>query len=200
MNDTLHYDVPYPAELSRVTTFFRIFLLIPHMVVLAVLGAVTEIITIIAWFVILFTGRYPRGMWEFSLSVARYSARVSTYGALLRGEFPPFGGGGDYPMQYELAYPEQMNRLSTLLRIFYVIPHWIIFYFLNIALEVVTFVAWFAILFTGRYPQGMFSFAVGVMRWQQRVGTYLLLLTDAYPPFSTDPGPGAAPGYATGMA
>lgn len=200
MNDTLHFDVEYPGQLNRVTTFFRILLLIPHMIVLAVLGAVMEIITIIAWFAILFTGQYPRGMWDFSFSIARYAARVSTYAALLRDEFPPFGGGGAYPVRYELAYPDNMNRLSTLLRIFYVIPHWIIFYFLNIALQVITFVAWFAILFTGTYPQGMFTFAVGVLRWQQRVGTYVLLLTDAYPPFSTDPGSAGTPGYATGMA
>ncbi|HLZ68390.1 MAG TPA: DUF4389 domain-containing protein [Dehalococcoidia bacterium] len=199
MSDTVHYDVPYPAQLNRVTTLLRIFMLIPHMIVLAVLGVCMEVVTVIAWFAILITGKYPRGMWDFSLSVARYAARVSSYGALLRDEYPPFGGGGDYPLQYELAYSEPMNRLSTLLRIIYAIPHIIVLYLLGIALEVITFIAWWAILFTGKYPQGMFTFAVGVSRWQQRASAYVLLLTDAYPPFSMEPGP-AAPGYATGMA
>ncbi len=199
MSDTVHYDVQYPPQLNRVTTLLRIFMLIPHIIVLAVLGIAMEIVTLIAWFAILITGSYPRGMWDFSLSVARYAARVSTYGFLVRDEFPPFGGGDEYPIQYELAYPEHMSRLTTFFRIILFIPHYIVIGLLNVALEVVTFIAWWAILFTGRYPQGMFSFAVGVMRWQQRAGAYLLLLTDAYPPFSMEKALPAS-GYATGMA
>jgi len=200
VNDTLHFDVQYPERLNRLTTFFRVLLLIPHMLVLAVLGLVAYIVTVIAWLAILITGSYPRGLWDFTFSVTRYAGRVSAYYYLMRDEFPPFGGSGDYPVTYELAYPEQMSRLTTFFRAILVIPHYIIVYFLQIALSVITFIAWFAILFTGQYPRGMFSFAVGVLRWQQRVIAYYALLTDAYPPFSMEAGPATAHGYATGMA
>ncbi|HEY7294852.1 MAG TPA: DUF4389 domain-containing protein [Dehalococcoidia bacterium] len=200
MSDTLHYDVPYPAELSRLTTFFRIILLIPHLILLALLGLVLYIVTIVAWFAILITGSYPRSMWEFSLSVTRYAGRIAAYYYLMRDEFPPLGGGGEYPITYELEYSEHLSRVTTLFRAILVIPHYIVLYFLQIALSVITFIAWVAILITARYPQGMFAFAVGVVRWQQRVLAYYLLLTDAYPPFNMDADPAAAPGYATGMA
>ena len=199
MQPVLQYDVAYKQGLNRLTSFFRYFTMIPHIIVLAVLGIALEFVTFIAWFAILITGKYPRGMWEFSLGVARYSARLSTYQNLLRDEFPPFGGGGDYPVQFELEYPDSMNRLTTFFRVLLAIPHMIVLYVLNALVGVVTLIAWFAILFTGNYPRGMFDFAVGVLRWQMRVGTYMLLLTDAYPPFTTAQVSGPSSGYATGM-
>ncbi len=200
MNDTVHFDVPYPDRLNRITTLLRGLTVIPHVIVLGVLFMAELVVAFIAWFAVLFTGRYPRGMWEFSLGVLRYTARLSAYYYLLRDEFPPFGSGGEYPVQYELAYPESMSRLTTFFRGLLIIPHHIIVSVLGAVLGVVALIAWFAILFTGQYPRGLFIFAVGVIRWQQRVLAYQLYLTDAYPPFSMDPGPAPAAGYARGMA
>jgi hypothetical protein len=122
VNDTVHFDVPYPDHLNRVTTLLRGFTVIPHVIVLGVLFVVELVVSVIAWFAILITGTYPRGMWEFSLGITRYTARVSAYYYLLRDEFPPFGGGGEYAVQYELAYPEHMSRLTTFFRGLLAIP------------------------------------------------------------------------------
>ena len=92
----------------------------------------------------------------------------------------------NYPITFGAVYPEKMSRLTTFFRYLLVIPHAIILYFLAIAFGVVTFIAWFAILFTGKYPKGMYDFAVGVMRWSTRVMGYYTFMTDKYPPFTMD--------------
>jgi hypothetical protein len=92
----------------------------------------------------------------------------------------------DYPITFGAVYPDKMSRLSTFFRIILVIPHAIVLYFVGIAAGVIGFIAWWAILFTGKYPKGMFDFFVGFMRWTTRVNGYTYLLTDKYPPFSLD--------------
>jgi hypothetical protein len=92
----------------------------------------------------------------------------------------------DYPITFGAVYPEKMSRLTTFFRCILVIPHYIVLYFLAIAACIVTFIAWWAILFTGKYPKGMFDFFAGYMRWMTRVSGYIYLLTDKYPPFSMD--------------
>jgi hypothetical protein len=179
----LQYDVEYPQRLSRLLIFIKWLLVIPHLIVMSILGIAVFVVTVIAWFAILITGRYPRGMWEFVVKTMRWWANVGAYLTLMRDEYPPFGEGS-YPVVFELSYPERLSRGLIFVKWLLVIPHQIILYFLQIAVEVVLFIAWFAILFTGRYPAGLFSFTVGYNRWQYRVYTYLLLLTDAYPPFS----------------
>jgi len=91
-----------------------------------------------------------------------------------------------YPITFGAVYPEKMSRLTTFFRCILVIPHMIILYFVAIAASIVAFIAWWAILFTGKYPKGMFDFFVGYMRWPTRVNGYSYLLTDKYPPFSMD--------------
>jgi hypothetical protein len=179
----LQYDVEYPQRLSRLLIFIKWLLVIPHLIVLSILGFAAFVVTVIGWFAILITGRYPRGMWEFVVKTMRWWANVSAYFTLMRDEYPPFGEGA-YPVVFELSYPDRLSRGLIFIKWLLVIPHQIILYFLQIAVEVVLFIAWFAILFTGRYPAGLFSFVVGYNRWQYRVYTYLLLLTDSYPPFS----------------
>jgi hypothetical protein len=106
--------------------------------------------------------------------------------ALLRDEYPPFGDG-DYPTTYHVEYPaEGRNLWSVGLRIIYAIPHLIVLFFLGIAWFITAVIAWFAILFTGAYPEGLYRFAVGYLRWSVRVETYLYLMRDEYPPFSFD--------------
>jgi hypothetical protein len=180
----LEYDVAYPESLSRLLIFVKWWLLIiPHLVVLGILGFILEVVTFIAWFAILFTGRYPRGMWDFALMTLRWQARVNAYVYLQRDEYPPFGDS-DYPVRFELAYPERLSRGLIFVKWLLIIPHLIVLYILALAMSFVWFIAWWAILITGKYPRGMFDFVTGVSRWGYRVSTYFLLMTDAYPPFS----------------
>jgi len=151
------------------------------------LGLVAALITLAAWFVILFTGKYPAGMSSFVVNVLHWCARVSGYMYLLTGKYPPFSMGPDtsYPVRFAgEAQPEGRNRLTVFFRVIMIIPHAIILYFLQIAAEVVIFIAWFAALFTGSVPAGMHNFVAGFLRWYMRYYAYAALLTDEYPPFS----------------
>jgi len=182
---------------NRLTVAFRIILAIPHLILVGgavaggargegVLGAVAFVMAIIAWFAILFTSSHPKGLWDFARFFMRWRTRVMVYVGLLRDEYPPFGDAA-YPVTYEVEYPEgPRNKLSVGLRVFYLIPHVIVLFFLAIAFIVTSVIAWFAILFTGSYPAGLYRFAVGYMRWSTRVETYALLMRDEYPPFSFD--------------
>jgi hypothetical protein len=192
----LQFDVAYPERLSRLLIFIKWLLIIPHAIVLGFIGIGLYITTFIAWFAILITGNYPRGLWDFAVMVLRWQARLSAYITMQRDEYPPFGDG-DYPIQFELAYPERLSRGLIFVKWLLIIPHAIVLQILGYALAVVMLFVWFAILFTGRYPRGMFDFVTGYTRWSLRVSTYALLLTDAYPPFSFDqpatPPPAMAP-------
>lgn len=208
---------PQITERKRLTVFFRLLLAIPHLILVGgpgiaiggggvwfqrsdtgwqilssvtengLIGAVAFICAVIAWFAIVFTGAQPRGLWDFARMYMRWRTKAVAYIALLRDEYPPFGEG-DYPVTYALDFPDApRNRWSVGLRIFYVIPHVIVLFFLGIAWAITSVIAWFAILFTGSYPEGLYRFAVGVMRWHVRVESYMLLMRDEYPPFSMEP-------------
>jgi hypothetical protein len=126
-------------------------------------------------------------MWTFSMSVMRWSARVQVYSMGLRDEYPPFGDG-PFPMTFAQARPMRQSRLLLFARPFMLIPHYVCLMFMIVAASVVALVAWIAVLFLGRMPQGMFTFITGTLRWIFRVSLYQLMLTDAYPPFSLDNG------------
>ncbi|MEA2597491.1 MAG: hypothetical protein QOF01_3960 [Thermomicrobiales bacterium] len=179
----LHYEVAYPERLSRLLIFVKWLLIIPHLFVITILGFALYVTTFFAWFAILIVGRYPRGLWDFAMMTLRWQARLNAYIYLQRDEYPPFGDG-DYPVTFGMAYPERMSRLLIFVKWLLIIPHAIVLYILGVALYVVWLIAWFAILITGRYPQGMFDFVTGVSRWAYRVTAYVLMLTDAYPPFT----------------
>lgn len=151
-----------------------------------ILWAAAGVAAIIAWFAIVFTGNHPRGLFDFEMFVFRWRVRASAYGALFRDEYPPFGDGdGSYQARVLVDYPEEpRNRLSVGLRFIYAIPHLFILAFLGFAWAITSIIAWFAILFTGRYPQGLAEFGLGVFRWTVRVEAYMFLLRDEYPPFS----------------
>jgi hypothetical protein len=185
------FDVAYPERLSRWLIFVKWLLAIPHYVVLYLYGFAASILTIIAWFAILFTGRIPRGIFDFIVGYLRWSANVSAYYLLLRDEYPPFSpADGLYPVHFSLAYPARLSRWKIFLKWLLVIPNIVVLYFIALAAFVCTVIAWFAILFTGRYPPGLFTFVVGTLRWSTRVNTYVWLLTDRYPPFTTAALPG----------
>lgn len=179
------YDVEYPQRLSRLLLFLKWLLVIPHVFVLYFMFLAQGVVTFIAWWAILFLGRYPRGLWNFSMMVTRWSLNVNAYYLLQRDEYPPFGEGS-YPVTLEVAYPARQSRLLIFVKWILVIPHIFVFWFLALAYGIVLFIAWFAILLLGRFPRGMFDFVVGVQRWAVRIQLYLNLLTDRYPPFSMD--------------
>jgi hypothetical protein len=197
---------------NRLTTAFRPLLALPHLILVGgplamffswtseseaggfryewgaggLFGALAAGAALIAWFAILFTGRYPQGLRDLVAMYLRWRVRVVAYAALLRDEYPPFGEGA-YPAAIDLKQPEgPRDRLTVALRPILAIPQLIAVWAIGIAWAVTTMIGWFAILITGRFPQGLYNFGVGAFRWTTRVEAYLLLLHDEYPPFSLD--------------
>ncbi len=195
---------------NRLTAAFRIILAVPHLLLVGgpmaatlswtwtsrggltyewgagggVLGAAVAVVALIAWFAILFTGRYPEGLRSLAVYYLRWRVRAVAYTALLRDEYPPFGEGA-YPVELELVEPKvERRRLTVAFRIILAIPHILVVWALGVAWALTTLIAWVSILFTGRYPPPLYHFGVGVLRWNIRVEAYLLLLFDDYPPFS----------------
>jgi len=181
----ISFDVAYPDHLSRGLIFVKWLLALPHYLIVYALNIVFEVVSVVAFFAILFTKKYPRGLFDFAVGARRWQANVGVYVGLLRDEYPPFSmDTGQYPLAFDVVYPENLGRFAPLYKWLLAIPHIIILAFLMIAVFFTSVIAWFAILFTGRYPEGLFRFAVGVQRWNQRVTLYALFMTDAYPPFS----------------
>jgi hypothetical protein len=181
------YDVEYPERLSRWKIFVKWLLAIPHFIIVYLLQIVAGLMTIVAFFAILFTKKWPRGMFDFMVQIQRWTENVLVYAVTLqRDEYPPFSGDeGEYPVRFEVDYDENLSRWMIFVKWLLVIPHLIVLVFLFIAAYVVVFIAFFAILFTGKFPRGMFDFVVGVFRWTIRVNAYAQwLMTDRYPPFS----------------
>jgi len=199
-NYPLRFNVERPASQSRLTnfplgigTFIRYILLIPHIVVLFFVGLIAALLYFIATFAILFTGVYPRGMYNFVSGNLRWGANVGAYINSLIDKYPPFSTEAqDYPVTIDFDYPERSSKLlnfpilAIYVKVLLLIPHIIALVFLGIAVFLVVFIAKFAILFTGSFPEGMHRFVVGVTRWQLRTQAYQLGLTDKYPPFSMD--------------
>ena len=192
-------EVDYPESLDRLTTFFRIIMVLPVMIFLALLSGssidpslgdyvfVSGSGVVLALMAVVFVRQYiPRWLFDFQVAVMRFANRAVAYALLLTDQFPAFEGD-DYPVRFDVAYPEQLNRWKVLVwKLISSIPHFIILFFLALATIVVVVIAWFAILFTGRFPRGLHTFVVGVMRWENRVTAYVYSLTDEYPPFSLD--------------
>ncbi len=195
-------SIDYPDKgLNRLTSFFRIIMIIPIVVILGLVnGAVFQwgaddgwqlplsvggLLFLPVLLLILFRQKYPRWWFDWNIALTRFSARVLAYLALLRDEYP--STDEDQAVHIEISYPDAKNDLNMwlpLVKWFLAIPHYFILFFLGIAALVVVIMAWFAILFTGRYPRGFFDYVVGYSRWSLRVGAYAFLLTtDRYPPF-----------------
>jgi len=183
----LRFDVQYPQQLSRGLIFVKWLLAVPHLLILNALGNLQGIIILIAFFAILFTRKFPPGLFDLYVRASRWAANVIAYAGFFRDEYPPFGWeAGQYPpVTYEVEYPPQLSRWMILVKWLLAFPHYIVLAVLFFVSVFVWIIAWFAILFTGRFPRGLFDFLVGVLRWGYRVQIYVVLLRDEYPPFST---------------
>jgi len=196
------FSVDYPdRDLNRLTTFFRIFTVIPIAIVLGAVaggswqysngrttGAVAAAGGLLFFgplLMILFRQKYPQWWFDWNLELQRFSTRVLIYLALMDDRYPSTDDHQSVHLDYPLPDVERdLNRWLPLIKWLLAIPHYIVLFFLDIAALAVVIVAWFAILFTGRYPRGLFDFVVGVTRWHVRViGYALTLVTDVYPPF-----------------
>jgi hypothetical protein len=204
MNESypLTYSVEYPdRDLDRLTSFFRIFTVIPILIVLAtvnhyVFGSWGDRATAYAGsggilflgplLMILFRQKYPRWWFDWNRELLRFSLRVHTYLALMSDTYP--STDEQQWVQLEIEYPNvetDLSRGMPLVKWFLAIPHYIVLFFLGVGAFFAVIFAWFAILFTGRYPRGLFDYVLGVQRWGLRVAAYaFLLVTDEYPPFS----------------
>jgi hypothetical protein len=183
----VRFDVEYPERLSRWKIFVKWLLAIPHFIIVYLLQAVFYVLVFIAFFAILFTKKWPRGLFDFSVQIQRWTANVITYAITLqRDEYPPFSGdAGQYPVTLEVDYDDDLSRWMIFVKWLLAIPHLIVLTFVLLAAYVVIFIAFFAILFTAKYPRGMFDFVTGAGRWVVRVNAYYAwLMTDRYPPFS----------------
>jgi hypothetical protein len=181
------FDVEYPERLSHWKVLVKWLLAFPHLIIVYLLQIVAGLMILVAFFAILFTKKWPRGMFDFMVQIQRWTLNVGAYGfVLMRDEYPPFGGEvGEYPVRFEVDYNDNLSRWMIFVKWLLVLPHIIILTFLYIAAVIVVIIAWFAILFTGRYPRGMFDFVAGTIRWWIRVQAYAhWLVTDRYPPFS----------------
>lgn len=184
----VRYDVEYPESLSRWLIFVKWLLVIPHLIIIYFLNIAYQVVSVIAFFAILITTKYPEGLFTFAVGIRRWLANAYAYTFLLRDEYPPFSlDPGQYPLVLDVEYPERLNRWMPLVKWLLAIPHYIVLAFLGVAALIVVIIAWFAILITGAFPRGMFDFVVGVFRWSERVNAYVLFMRDEYPPFSLKP-------------
>jgi uncharacterized protein DUF4389 len=183
----VNFDVEYPERLSHWMIFVKWLLAIPHLIIVYLLLIVAGVLQFIAFFAILFTKKWPRGLFDFTVQIYRWTGNVYAYAfLLLRDEYPPFSGeAGQYPLTLEVEYREDLSRWLIFVKWLLAIPHYIVLAFLGLAASVAVLIAFFAILFTGRYPRSLFDFVVGTVRWWVRVNAYAhWLMTDRYPPFS----------------
>ena len=200
----LTFDVDYPdRKLDRLSSFFRFIWIIPIGIIATLIGSGTisvEGTEVYSWswavggflfvplvLMILFRKKYPRWWFDWNLNLSRFLMRVAAYALLLRDEYP--STDEEQAVHLDFPYPDaqQLGRGMPLVKWLLAIPHWIVLFFLWVGVAVCVIIAWFAILFTARYPRSLFDYVVGVSRWSLRVEAYaILLITDRYPPFTLE--------------
>ncbi len=189
VSPTSSYPIAYahaPAvDRSRLTVFFRLIMVIPHAIWSIFYGFAAGVVTFIAWFAILFTGRYPKGMYDFVAGYVRFYMRLTGYMFLVTDEFPPFDGGEhpQYPVRVRIPpAPQSLSRMTTALRFFLLIPVWILLYVFSIWIQVVAIAFWFVAVFTGKTSASLIDAVRFPMAYTARGYAYMYLLTDVWPP------------------
>lgn len=191
MKLTIKHQEQYSRGELLLRTFFGwIYIVLPHAFILLFLRIWSSILTFIAFWAILFTGRYPESFYEYQVKLLKWQLRLNARVFNLADGYPSFGlSAEDDETQFEMAYPERLSRGVLLLKVFLgafyvVLPHGLVLFFRAIATYVIVFLAFWAVLFTGRYPESWHRFVTGFFRWQYRVNLYMGLMTDKYPPFT----------------
>lgn len=187
--DTVAYYADYQDERSRLTTFFRIFTALPHMIFVALWGIAAFFALVGAWFAIVFTAKFPQGLYDFLVKFHRYATRVQSYALLITDKFPPFNGNADeaYEAHFAIGPPlEQYSRWKTFFRGVLYIPFYVVAYVLTLILELAVIVAWFVIVITGKQPRGLQDAMVFCLSYVIRASAWASLLTEDWPTKFTD--------------
>lgn len=185
------FEMAYVEQRSRLTTFFRYILAVPHFFFAFLYGIAFLIVMVIAWFALLFTARWPAALYEFASGFLRYTARLSAYIYLGVDQYPPFSGAPDdsYPVRVDIAPPlESYSRLKVFFRYFYAILCLVIRYALGIVMGFVGFLSWFAIVFTGRQPPSLQNALNFALSYTIKADALMFLITETYPPFGESEG------------
>ncbi|MGH9114816.1 MAG: DUF4389 domain-containing protein [Acidimicrobiales bacterium] len=189
----LNLDVASPPRVARWRPLVNWLLVVPHEIWLCVLTLGATVVAFLAWFAILLGGRMPDSWSDYLMGVLRYQWRVNAYLCAWTDVYPTFNPAaghvdpGDYPAILYCARPLRRNRLTVLLRLFLLIPHYVVLYLLNFVASLAFLLAWFAVLLAGRWPDGLRRFCIGYFRWSVRVAAFGLLVVDDYPPFGFEP-------------
>jgi hypothetical protein len=186
----ISYEADYVRERNRMTTFFRLILAIPWIIVAYIYEIVATVVVIIAWFALVILGRYPEWAYNFNSGALRYFVRVFAWGFLQTDQFPPFGIGPDptYPVRLEVApRAEKQSRLKALFRIILILPLIVVQYAINFIHSGAAIVAWLTIVFRGYQPAGVHNALAFANGWHARTFGYMLLLRDEYPPVGDEP-------------
>ena len=188
---TIQHQESYSrGELLLRTLFGGLYIFLPHAFLMIFCQIWAGILSFIAWWVVLFTGKYPQSFFEYQVKMIRWSVRLNARNMNLADGYPSFfPSGTDDRTNFEMDYPEKLSRGLLLLRAFFgfiyiLLPHGFVLIFRIIAALFLRFLAWWVILFTGKYPKGWHDFQVGTLRWGIRVNAYYMFMTDTYPPFS----------------
>ncbi len=182
------FEMDYAAQRSRVTTFFRGLLAIPHLIMLWAYSIAFLVVWVIAWFALMFTGRWPQGLYAFACGYLRYVTRVGAYLCLGTDAYPPFSGAEDpdYPVRVPIAPAlASYSRLKVFFRGLYALLAYVIRYAMGIVIAFVAFVSWFAIVITGRQPEGLQNALNFSLAYTTRADALLFLITETYPPFGS---------------
>jgi len=184
----VHLDVERQEEYSRFMPLIKWLLAIPHYIALLVLGIGALVVIIISFFAVLFTGRWPEVMFNYVVGVHRWAFRVIAYTDLMVDPYPPFTLDDDpaYPVHFDIDYPEHVNRWRPLVHWLLVIPFAIVAYIVYYLGRIMVFLAFFTILFTKQYPDGMFNIVKVSLRWLARASAYENWMVTRYPPFVWD--------------
>jgi Domain of unknown function (DUF4389) len=186
----ISYEADYLRERNRLTTFFRLILAIPWIIVAYIYQAVVTVVVIIAWFALVILGRYPEWAYNFNSGALRFFTRFFAWAYLQTDQFPPFGIGPDptYPVRLQVAErAEKQSRLKALFRIILIIPLVIVQYVVNLIHLGAAALAWLTIVFRGYQPAGIHNALAFCNAWHARAFSYMLLLRDEYPPVGDEP-------------